>query len=280
MEIAMVGGKTMALAELDPAYLDRGTFFGDGVYEVVRSYDGKLFAVAEHMARFERSLEAIGIGPVDIAETERRVEQAFAASRLANCAVYFHVTRGSAKRDHTWSSEITPNFLLTVTELDDQSAVKASGVRVSTYPDWRWKRCDIKSLNLLANVLAKQDAKAKGCFEAILVSNEGTSTEGAGSTLFAVIDGGLVTRPLGPEILPSITRLVVLRIAARVGLPVDERALSPGQALAADELFLAVTTKDIVPIVEFDGQVVANGRPGPVTKELLATFAEEVRAEG
>ncbi len=215
MQLAMIQDRIVPYAELDPVYLDRGTFFGDGVYEVVRSYDGRIFALGEHMARFERSLREVDITGVDIADMRRRVERAFDDASIANAKIYFHITRGSADRNHGTPVDLKPNFFLTVTELDASDADKAGGILVSTFPDWRWKRCDIKSLNLLANVLARRDAEKKGCGEAILVNDAGEITEGASSSVFMVraAGKGLFTRPLGPDILPSSTRAVVLRIA-------------------------------------------------------------------
>lgn len=276
MELAMVGDEFVPLSELSAQFLDRGTFFGDGVYEVVRSYAGRIFSLDAHLDRFERSLAEIEIMDVDMAHIRCRVEDAFRRAGIANAAIYFHITRGSAVRNHTWDTGITPNFFLTITELPDSTPLKSRGVGVATFPDWRWKRCDIKSLNLLANVLAKREAERKGCFEAILVGDDGLLTEGAGSAFFAVMGNTLVTRALGPEILPSITRVFILRLLSRVGLDLVERALSPREAAQADELFLGVSTKDVVPIVTFDGKQIGSGRPGPYTGRLITEFANEV----
>ena len=146
------------------------------------------------------------------------------------------------------------------------------GIAVSTHPDWRWKRCDIKSLNLLANVLARQDAAEKGCGEAILVDEAGLITEGAGSGFFGILDRSLWTAPLSANILPSITRKFVLQAARNLGMEVVEQCLTPQQAASASELFIVVTTKDIVPVVKFDGTVIGDGKPGPQTAALIAEF--------
>jgi len=280
MELAMLGNETVPLPEVPSQFLDRGTFFGDGVYEVVRSYDGRIFSLEEHLERFERSLAEIGIGGVDVEHVRRNVTRAFDRAEIPDAAIYFHVTRGSAMRNHTWQEELTPNFFLTVTELPDVAKLRRSGVAVSTFPDWRWKRCDIKSLNLLANVLAKQDAEQKGCFEAVLIGDDGHITEGAGSAFFALFGDDLITRGLGSEVLPSITRLFVLRLLPRTGLNLVERALSPAEALKADELFLGVSTKDILPIVAFDGQPIGDGTPGTRTRLLMDEFSREVMRRG
>jgi len=272
MQLAMIDGAIRPFEELEPAYLDRGIFFGDGVYEVLRSYDGRIFALEEHLRRFVGSLAAIGITGVDTDLIRSRVLKAFAAAGIANAKIYFHVTRGSAPRNHLPEANLQPNFFLTITELPDNPASKANGIAVSTHPDWRWKRCDIKSLNLLPNILARSDAAKKGCAEAIFVDDAGLITEGAGSAFFAITGQALQTAPLTANILPSITRDFVVRAAEKAGLQVVEKSLTPQQASAADELFIAVTTQDIVPVVKFDGKVIADGKPGKYVKLLIRQF--------
>ena len=272
MQLAMIQDRIVAMAELGPAYLDRGVYFGDGVYEVLRSYDGKIFALEEHLERFRGSLAAIGIGGIDVEQVRRRIFDAFSKAQIGNAKIYFHVTRGSAVRKHVAEGDLQPNFFLTVTELDDDTQVKAAGIAVSTHPDWRWKRCDIKSLNLLANVLARMDATKKGCDEAILVDEAGLITEGAGSAFFAVFGKTVRTAPLTGNILPSVTRKYVIKGAKAVGLEVVEQSLTPAEAGEADELFIAVTTKDIVAVVSFDGKAIGDGKPGKYTKALIEQF--------
>jgi D-alanine transaminase len=272
MQIAMIQDRILPLADLDPAHLDRGTYFGDGVYEVLRSYNGKIFAFEDHLTRFADSLAAIEITGVDIKQIRSRILKAFDAASLANAKIYFHITRGSALRSHTYDADLKPNFFLTVTELPDDSEPKANGIAVSTYPDWRWKRCDIKSLNLLPNVLARVDAAKKGCEEAIFVDDTGLITEGAGSAFFAIFKKTLQTTPLTANILPSITRAFVIKAAANSSLEVVEKSLTPQQAASADELFIAVTTKDIVPVVKFDNKIIGDGTPGRYTRLLIKNF--------
>jgi len=277
MKLAMLNDRIVPVAELDPVYFDRGIYFGDGVYEVLRSYNGKIFALQEHLQRFANSLAAIRITSMDIPLVRDRVERAFLTVGLLNVKIYFHVTRGSAPRSHVWDTDLEPNFLLTVSELIDDPQEKARGIAVSTHPDWRWKRCDIKSLNLLANVLARQDATDKGCDEAILVDEHGRITEGAGSTFFAVFGETLQTAPLNANILPSITRQFVIQAAGNTGLTVKEECFTPQQAVSADELFIAVTTKDIVPVVRFDNVPIKDGTPGPYTRALTQEFLKFTR---
>jgi len=272
MQIAMIQDKIVPAEELEPVYLDRGIFFGDGVYEVVRSYDGKIFALEEHMQRFANSLTGIGITGVDLDRIRRWVLKAFDAAGISNAKIYFHITRGSAPRSHAYDVSLKPNFFLTVSESEDDSEEKTNGIAVSTHPDWRWKRCVIKSLNLLANVLARQEAANKGCDEAILVDENGFITEGAASAFFAIFGRTLQTAALTVNILPSITREFVIRAGKNIGLETMEKSLTPQQASDADELFIASTTNDIIPVVRFDEKLIADAKPGKYTKLLIQEF--------
>lgn len=279
MELAIIKNQIVPMDKVDAAYLDRGTYFGDGVYEVVRTYEGKIFALDEHISRFERSLSAVRITGVDIGRIREQLVRAYRESGIADAKIYFHITRGSEPRSHVAKGKIEPNYFLTVTEIPDNSAQKSRGIKVCTHPDLRWKRCDIKSLNLLPNILARMEAANKGCDEAILVNDQGQITEGAGSAFFAYFAGAnkLMTRGLGPEILPSITREHVIRVAEKAGINVEQKSITPERALEANELFLAVTTSDILPVIEFDGEEVGNGRPGECAKKLMKLFVEHIR---
>jgi len=272
MQLAMVNDEIRPLEQLEPAYLDRGIFFGDGVYEVVRSYQGRIFALEEHLRRFTNSLAGIGITAVDIDLVRARVQKAFDSAGIANARIYFHITRGSGPRSHVAEAGLKPNFFLTVTELQDDTQAKTTGIAVSTHPDWRWKRCDIKSLNLLPNVLARSDAAQKGCDEAIFVDQAGLITEGAHSAFFAIFGQTLQTAPLTANILPSITRDFAIKAAENIGLQLVEKSLTPQQAATANELFIAVTTQDIIPVVRFDDKTIAHGSPGKYTKLLIRDF--------
>jgi D-alanine transaminase len=276
MELAMVQDVIVPMDKLDPAYMDRGTYFGDGVYEVVRSYDGTIFALDAHLQRLAQSLTAIQIAGVDIDQLGERINRAYRQADIPDAKIYFHVTRGAERRSHVESKALEPNFFLTITAAPDSTNEKARGIAVSTHPDLRWKRCDIKSLNLLPNILARKAAEQEGCAEAILVGDDGKITEGAGSAFFMILAASaeLVTRPLGPEILPSITRNFVLQLAPQAGLRVIEKAITPSQATRADELFIAVTTKDIVPVIRFNDQKIGTAAPGNFTKDLIQKFTK------
>jgi D-alanine transaminase len=161
---------------------------------------------------------------------------------------------------------------MTITALKDASKIKKKGVSVITHPDWRWKRCDIKSLNLLANVLAKQYAAEKDAFEAVLVNEKGFITEGASSAFFTIFEDKIHTTPLKENILPSITRKFVLNACKNLGIETVPEHLKPQAAKDADEMFIAVTTKDIIPVISFDGKSISRAQPGKITKSIAEEF--------
>jgi D-alanine transaminase len=272
MKVAMIQDKIVPFDELEPIYLDRGIYFGDGVYEVIRSYNGRIFALEEHLQRFVNSLVGIKIEGVKIDRIRARIQKAFEAAGISDAKIYFHITRGSAAREHEWETKLEPNFFLTVTEAPDDTEAKSNGIAVSTYPDLRWKRCDIKSLNLLPNVLACHDAAQKGCDEAIFVDDSGFITEGSHSAFFAIKGQTVQTAPLTANILPSITRIFAIKAANNIEMEVIEKSLTTQQAIESDELFIAVTTKDIIPVVKFDDKSIGDGKPGKYTKLLIEEF--------
>jgi D-alanine transaminase len=276
MQLAMVGDTLIEADKLDLAYQDYGTFFGDGVYEVLRSYNGKLFALDEHLARFRRSLAEIEIEGVDVEDIRRKIISTWQKSGFANAKIYFHITRGAGVRDHA-AEGLTPRFFMIVSELHEATEEKQKGLSVITTPDTRWKRCDIKSLNLLPNVLAKRKAHKAGCDEAIFVDDNGFVTEGSSSAFFEIFGNKLYTSPLAVNILPSVTRLFVMKIYKNAGLELVEKQVTPDECKKADELFIAVSSKDIVPVVKFDGQIIADGKPGKYTKRLIEEFKNLVK---
>jgi D-alanine transaminase len=276
MQLVMIDDKFVDSAKADPANFDYGTFFGDGVYEFLRSYNGRLFAFDEHLARFKRSLSEIEIDGISIETIRKRVLTAFEKYNKPNVGIYFHVTRGSDIREHG-KEGLTPRFFLTINEVEDTSGYHQTGIKVISVPDNRWKRCDIKSLNLLPNVLAKRAAHRKGCQEAIFVDDKGYITEGAASAFFAVFGNVLKTAPLSANILPSITRHFLLKLAPKVGLKVDETQVKVSDIAGADELIQGVSSKDITGIVKFDDITIGNGKPGKYAKLLAEEFEKLVK---
>jgi len=254
---------------------DRGYLFGDGVYEVIPAFSGQLFGLDEHMARLSRSLESVGIDePLNGEEWRAVFDRLLAGIDAPDAAIYLQVTRGaSAKRDHAWPDPaVRPGVMATVNPI---GAIDG-GARVITLPDQRWARCDIKSINLLPNTMARQQAREQGCDEAVLV-RDGLVMEGAATNLFAVVGGRLLTAPNGPRILPGITRGLLIDMVRRERLlEVEESFITIGALREADEVFLTSSTKDLWPVVEIDGEPVGRGehagRAGPVTRRLDQHF--------
>ncbi len=276
--LANLNGAQMPLSEVKVSALDRGFLFGDAVYEVLRVYQGKPWLEEEHFARLARSLEAIRIRGVEPDRLRRRLHETIAAGPFREATVYLQVTRGAAPRAHPFPANATPLEFLFVQEFHDPYVeARRAGTAVVTHPDQRWDRCDIKSTNLLGNVLAMQAAKEAGCLEAILYLPDGTVTEGTHTSLFGVLRGSLLTAPNSNEILPGITRGLVLRLAERAGVPVREHMLTRANLGEVSELFLTGTSTEVMPIVKVDGKPVADGKPGAVTRRLQEAYAEAVR---
>jgi D-alanine transaminase len=277
--LANVNGKQMPLAEVTVSALDRGFLFGDAVYEVLRIYQGKPWLADEHWRRLGHSLEAIRIRGVDLERLRTRMVDTIVAGQFQEAIAYIQVTRGSgSNRSHTFPTGATPLEFLYVEEYADRYAEeRETGARIITLPDVRWDRCDIKSTNLLANVLAMQDAKDAGGVEAVLYLGDDTLTEGSHSSLFGVLDGKVLTAPNSTAILPGITRSLVLRLARTTGIALREKVLKRDDLRRVSELFLTGTTTEVLPVVRVDGQAIADGKPGPVTRRLQEAYREAVR---
>jgi D-alanine transaminase len=258
---------------------DRGFLFGDAVYEVIRSYDGRLWALERHLQRLAQSLGAVDMGYVDTDEIAAALRETYAASAIPDAVVYLHISRGVAPRSHAYSRDLEPTVLITVRDMSARfAAMDPAGVAAITAPDLRWRRCDIKSTNLLPNVLAKTRAREAGVYEAILVHPDGYVTEGTSTSVFWVRGGRVCTLSLGGEVLPGITRGIVLEIARDEGLPMVEERISLDEFRKADEIFLVGTTVEVYPIISLDGEPVGSGQAGPVALQLLEAFGARVQA--
>lgn len=275
--LANLNGDMMPLADVKISALDRGFLFGDAVYEVLRVYQGKPWLMDEHMARLGQSLEAIRIRGVDIGTIHRRVMDTIKAGSFREAMVYIQITRGAAPRKHPFPAGIKPLEFMYVRQYDDGYATdRQNGASVITQPDIRWDRCDIKSTNLLGNVLAMQAATEANCMEALLYLPDGTLTEGSHTSFFGVLNGKLLTAPNSHEILPGITRALILRLAAKKKIPVQEHMLKKSDLSKVSELFLTGTTSEVMPITRVDGHSVADGKPGPITRRLQEAYTEAV----
>lgn len=256
---------------------DRGFLFGDAVYEVIRVVRGRFIEPARHLRRLARSLREVGL-PAPALDLLGVATDLIRRNDLGGreATVYAQVSRGAAPRQHAFPPSGTPpTVLVTAMPFTPRTDLIASGVAVITLPDVRWSRCDIKSVNLLPNVLAAQRAAEAGAFEAILV-RDGVVTEATRSNVLAVVGGVVRTHPTGPLILPGVTREVVLELASGAGIPVREEELGADELFAAEEVLLTGTTADVTPVVTVDGRAVGGGRPGPVGRRLGALLAERI----
>jgi len=255
---------------------DRGYQFGDGVYEVIRVYGGHPFCLEEHLDRLERSAREIRMPlPYSREKTEHLLLQLIEADHLKEGYLYVQITRGAAPRDHAFPSKSEPVLTAYTVESPRPTDLMKNGIRAITQEDIRWLRCDIKSLNLLGAVLAKQAAVDAGAQEAILHRN-GTVTEGSATNVFIVKDNTLWTHPANHLILHGITRAVTLKLAEKEGITVREEAFSLEDLRSADEVFITSTTKEIVPVVAVDGIPVGTGQPGWVTRKLQQAFEQKI----
>ena len=275
-ETAFVNGRFLPLAGASVSIEDRGFQFGDGVYEVIRTYGGRPFMSQAHLARLNRSAEAIGLRqPYSIERWDGYIEEGLRVAAFPESKIYMQITRGVAPRDHAYGPQLEPTVVMTIRELHPLSpSVQAAGVDAMTVEDVRWGRCDIKSLNLLPNVLARQRAKEAGVFEAILMRDEQV-TEGSVSNVIIVENRTLLTAPEGPRILSGVTREVVLGLARREGFEVRERYPSREKLFGATEVFLTGTTVEVLPVVRIDGKPIGSGEPGPVSRQLAKRFIEQ-----
>jgi D-alanine transaminase len=275
--VAFVNGAFVPLAEAKVSIEDRGFQFGDAIYEVIRTYKGHPFALEDHLARLERSATALDLTqPYSRTEWTHHVLEGVRRADYPEAKIYIQLSRGVAPRDHAYSAEGPPTVVMTVREFHPlDRSVQAAGVEVMTTEDIRWGRCDIKSVNLLANVLARQQAKQTQVFEAILIK-EGLVTEGAVSNVMVVQGGTVMTAPEGARILSGVSRAFVLELARNEGLPIQERFFSQAELYGADEVFLTGTTVEVLAVVRVDGKVIGGGRPGPITQRLAAGFTRRV----
>jgi D-alanine transaminase len=275
--VAFINGTFMPMAEAKVSIEDRGFQFGDGVYEVIRTYNGRPFELEAHLTRLDRSATALDLKqPYSHDDWTRHILEGIRRAAYPESKVYVQITRGVAPRDHAYSDDATPTVVMTVREFHPlDRSIQVAGVEAITTEDIRWGRCDIKSVNLLANVLARQQVKQAQVFEAILV-NEGLVTEGAVSNVMVVQGGIVVTAPQGSRILSGITRMVVLDLARSEGLPIQERFVSQADIYEADEVFLTGTTVEVLAVIRVDGKVIGDGRPGPIARRLAARFTSRV----
>jgi len=280
-QIAYVNGSFVPLTEAKVSILDRGFLFADGIYEVAAVLDGKLVDNGSHLARLARSVGEISLAlPESLSRIEEIQHELIARNQLESGLVYMEVTRGAdVGRDFAFPKDVKPTFVMFTSVKDIVNAHSArTGIGVITLPDIRWARRDIKSVALLAQVLAKQAAKEAGAGEAWMIE-DGKVTEGGSSSAFILTrDDVLVTRQNSSAILPGCTRKAVVALAEERQLRVEERPFTVDEALAAKEAFITSASLFVQAVVSIDGRTVANGKPGPMTERLREIYIDFARA--
>jgi D-alanine transaminase len=284
-DIVYLNGSFVPRAEARVSVEDRGFVFGDGVYEVLRAINGRLFATRFHNRRLDKSLAGVRISLHGEDSPERFVEigkQLLKENDLTGgeATVYMQVTRGAATRAHNFPpADTPPTIYISVARFTPYTEFAEKGASAITHPDLRWGRCDLKTLNLLPNVLASQVAKERGTFEAMLI-RDGVVTEGTKTNFFGVVDGALRTHPCDSHILPGITRSVLRELATALSIELDETPIKESEIPKLSELFLTGTTTDVMPVVKLDDKPIGKGKPGELTRKLQRVLQESLASGG
>jgi D-alanine transaminase len=275
--IVYLNGSYLPLAEASISPDDRGFLFADGVYEVIYAYGGFLFRADSHWRRLQRSLDELHIEGCDQLDFEAIANELVRQNRLGDtdAYIYLQVTRGAAPRNHAFPQGAEATVYGFARPMQKISGLQQTGCRVITAPDQRWLRCDIKSISLLPNILAKELAVKGNVFETVLV-RDGNITEGSSAAFAAVFDNQLVTAPQSNLILPSITREVMLELCQRLGIQVAEEFILAASIHGAHEAMILSTTTEVMPVIEIDGQPVGEGKPGRITRKLQEAFRQMV----
>lgn len=271
--VVYLNGEFMPLAEAKIPVLDRGFIFGDGVYEVIPVYGKRIFRLDEHLDRLDNSLNAIRIpSPYPESEWKKILSQIIMKNEAEDQSIYLQVTRGVAKRDHAFPEKMVPTiFMMSTPLIVSSDEMFNQGVAAITLDDIRWHYCNIKAITLLPNILLRQTAIDEGAQEAILIRG-GEVTEGSASNIFIVTDGIIKTPPKSARLLPGVTRDLVVELAKNNGMKWVEANLSRTELEAADEIWLTSSTKEIMPIVKLDDDIVGNGKPGSITRKMHQIF--------
>lgn len=276
MTTIYLNGKFLPPEQAMVSVMDRGYLFGDGVYEVIPAYNGKPFRLEGHLKRLHNSLAAIRIrDPMSAAEWEAMIGGLLARNPGADQYIYLQVTRGVApKRDHAFDDSLVPAVFAMVNPIAPADpAIARDGIKAITLDDIRWQACHIKAITLLPNALLRQQAIDAGAAEAILIRN-GYAVEGAASNLFIVKRGLLITPPKGPQLLPGITRDLILELAANHAVPYREADITAAELHDADEVWMTSSTKEILPVTLLDGKAVGDGKPGTVYRRMAGLYGE------
>lgn len=273
--IAYVNGSYVPHQQASVHVEDRGYQFADGVYEVIAVRGGRFVDEEPHLDRLERSLGELYItAPMSRRALKIVMRQVVRRNRVRNGILYMQITRGVAARDHAFPRAAEPAVVMTARRTKSRASLAVDGVSVITVPDIRWKRCDIKSVSLLPNILGRQAAAEAGAYEALQVDEDGYITEGTASNAWIVtMKGELTTRTPDNAILNGVTRLAVIDLALREGLKFVERAFTAEEVAAAREAFVTSTSSNVMPVVRIDDRVVGDGKPGRLSRKLMKLYA-------
>ena len=273
--IVYLNGQFLPIEEAKIPVLDRGFIYGDGVYELIPVYKRRPFRLPQHLTRLQHSLDGIRLAnPHSEAEWAEIVSEVIARQPFDDQGVYFQVTRGVAKRDHTFPAGVAPTVFMMSNPLVSPSAEQIEkGVAVVTADDNRWQRCDLKTISLVGNVLMRQLAADAGAVETVMF-RDGNLTEASASNVLVVIRGVIVAPPKTTLILPGITYGAAYEFARAAGLPFEMRPVSRAEVQVADEMWLSSSTKEVVAVTTMDGRPFASGTPGPMFRKMHALFQE------
>ena len=281
--IAYVNGQYVRHQDAAVHIEDRGYQFSDGVYEVFAVMGGRLIGKQAHLDRLTHSLQELRIGsPMNSSALIIVVNEIIRRNHVCNGLVYLQITRGTAPRDHPFPNHAESALVVTARKFNQPSKnLLLEGVDVITIPDIRWRRCDIKSISLLPNVLGKQKARESGAFEAWQVDSDGFTTEGTSTNAWIVAENGdLITRNASKFILNGITRLAVLEAAAALGVTIKERSFTPNEAISAQEAFITSSTSHVKAVTRIDGHPIGNGHAGEITRRILEAYIDCVKTKG
>ncbi len=274
-QLVYLNGEYLPLDEAKVSVLDRGFIFGDGVYEVIPAYGAKALRFEHHMQRLQDSLDAVRISnPLSNSQWQEIINKLITETGSQDQYIYLHITRGVASRDHRFPDDVKPTVFVMNNLLHavDPKLLK-NGIAAVTLDDIRWQYCNIKAIALLPNILLRQQAVDKGAMEAILI-RDGNMTEGAASNVFIVSKGIIKTPAKGKKLLPGITRDLVVELAKSHNMPIEETPISEKEFLAADEIWLTSSTKEILPVTKINEQQVGNGKPGEIWRDMYQKYQD------
>ena len=274
-KLVYLNGDYLPINEAKISVLDRGFIFGDGVYEVIPAYGAKALRFEHHMQRLQNSLDAVRItNPLTNAQWQEVLDKLISETGSEDQYLYLHITRGVASRDHRFPDETKPTVFVMSSVLQPvEPALLEKGISAVTLDDIRWQHCNIKAIALLPNILLRQQAVDQDAMEAILI-RDGDITEGAASNVFIVSDGVIKTPPKGKKLLPGITRDLVVELAKTHNMPVEEVSITEKEFLAADEIWLTSSTKEILPVTRINEQQVGNGKPGAIWRDMYEKYQD------